>query len=746
MKITPRFALVFILYALALLVGVGLLVYNSGRDSLRSNTISELEGTALRKEDNLSRWVDAEQADLAVLTADPDIIAEANTLLTVVPDSAEFRAAHENFVAGLQAYLTSSSFLEVSLIRPENGQVIASTAQSEEGTFRGDQPYFLNGKNGQYVENPHYSSALQAIAMTASSPLLTADGKLLGVLAAQLNLGSLNAVINRRTNLHETDDAYLVDTSGVFVTQPRLVSDPGVLQGGIHTEDVDRCLQQESGVVEAVDYRNMPSFMAYRWIPDRQLCLIVKIDQAEAYRPIRVFGGTIALISALALLAAAGLAVALARSMTRPILALQEGAARFANGELDLRLDETSRDEIGQLAGELNKMAEALTEQQTHLRRRAEQFFNLTPDMLCTVNASGRLLDLNPAWEHTLGYTRDELKGHLLTNLIHPDDHEITTAALQHVTNEAVGRFESRLRHKDGHYRWLAWVVVVSSQEQLLYAAARDVTERRYAEEKLRQQTEELGRSNRELEQFAYVASHDLQEPLRLVTSYVQLLVRRYQGELDQDADEFIGFILEGSNRMKSLLSDLLAYSKVGSNGKEFTSVTLEETLKRVVDNLQPVIEDSGATVTHDPLPQVLGDDMQMIQLLQNLVENAIKFHGAEPPRIHVGVRRMGERWLFYVRDNGIGIDPQYTERVFGIFQRLHTTNQYPGTGIGLAICRKIVERHGGRIWVDSEPGKGATFYFTLQPAEGWSPESVPPEVVKPRSKDTVADRATDLI
>jgi len=745
-KITPRFALVFILYALALLVGVGLLVYNSGRDSLRSNTISELEGTALRKEDNLSRWVDAEQADLAVLTADPDIIAEANTLLTVVPDSAEFRAAHENFVAGLQAYLTSSSFLEVSLIRPENGQVIASTAQSEEGTFRGDQPYFLNGKNGQYVENPHYSSALQAIAMTASSPLLTADGKLLGVLAAQLNLGSLNAVINRRTNLHETDDAYLVDTSGVFVTQPRLVSDPGVLQGGIHTEDVDRCLQQESGVVEAVDYRNMPSFMAYRWIPDRQLCLIVKIDQAEAYRPIRVFGGTIALISALALLAAAGLAVALARSMTRPILALQEGAARFANGELDLRLDETSRDEIGQLAGELNKMAEALTEQQTHLRRRAEQFFNLTPDMLCTVNASGRLLDLNPAWEHTLGYTRDELKGHLLTNLIHPDDHEITTAALQHVTNEAVGRFESRLRHKDGHYRWLAWVVVVSSQEQLLYAAARDVTERRYAEEKLRQQTEELGRSNRELEQFAYVASHDLQEPLRLVTSYVQLLVRRYQGELDQDADEFIGFILEGSNRMKSLLSDLLAYSKVGSNGKEFTSVTLEETLKRVVDNLQPVIEDSGATVTHDPLPQVLGDDMQMIQLLQNLVENAIKFHGAEPPRIHVGVRRMGERWLFYVRDNGIGIDPQYTERVFGIFQRLHTTNQYPGTGIGLAICRKIVERHGGRIWVDSEPGKGATFYFTLQPAEGWSPESVPPEVVKPRSKDTVADRATDLI
>jgi PAS domain S-box-containing protein len=634
----------------------------------------------------------------------------------------------------------------MSLIRPENGQVIASTTHSEEGSFSDDQPYFLNGKTGPYVDNPQYSSALQSIVMIASSPLLTSDGQLLGVLAARLNLESLNAVITRRTNIHETDDAYLVSTSNLFITQPRLVSDPDVLQGGVHTEDIAQCLRQESGVVEAADYRNVPSFMAYRWIPDRQLCLIVKIDQAEAYRPIRAFGWTIALISALALLAAAGLAVALARSLTRPILALQEGAARFARGELDLRLDETTHDEIGQLAAELNKMAEALTEQQTDLRLHAEQFFNLTPDMLCTVNASGRLLDLNPAWEHTLGYTRDELKGYLLTNLIHPDDHEITTSALQRVTNDVVGRFESRFRHKDGHYCWLAWVVVVSSQEQLLYAAARDVTERRSAEEKLREQTEELRRSNKELEQFAYVASHDLQEPLRLVTSYVQLLVRRYQGELDQDADEFIGFILEGANRMKSLLSDLLAYSKVGSDGKEFASVTLEETLKRAVDNLQPVIQDSRATVTHDPLPLVTGDDVQMVQLLQNLIENAIKFHGAELPRIHVGVRQMGERWLLFVRDNGIGIDPQFTERVFGIFQRLHITSQYPGTGIGLAICRKIVERHGGRIWVDSEPGKGATFYFTLQPAEAWSPSSVSPEVVKPRSKDTVADRATDLI
>lgn len=197
---------------------------------------------------------------------------------------------------------------------------------------------------------------------------------------------------------------------------------------------------------------------------------------------------------------------------------------------------------------------------------------------------------------------------------------------------------------------------------------------------------------------------------------------------------------------MKSLITDLLAYSRVGSSGKELAPVAMEEIFKRVIDHLQLTIDQGGATVTHDPLPAVLGDNAQMVQLLQNMIGNAIKFRGAEPPHVHVGVRKQGEHWPFFVRDNGIGIDPQHTERVFVIFQRLHNRAEYPGTGIGLAICRKIVERHGGSIWVESVPGKGATFYFTLQPAESGVGEPAPPEVVKKRPKDAVADRATDLI
>jgi light-regulated signal transduction histidine kinase (bacteriophytochrome) len=329
---------------------------------------------------------------------------------------------------------------------------------------------------------------------------------------------------------------------------------------------------------------------------------------------------------------------------------------------------------------------------------------------------------------------------------MHPDDLAVTRSALRQVTNEsAAGHFESRCRHKRGDYRWLAWAVAISPQDQLLYAAARDITERRLAEEKLREQAEELERSNRELEQFAYVASHDLQEPLRIVSGYVQLLARRYQGKLDQDADEFIGFAVDGVNRMKSLITDLLAYSRVGSRSREFVPVEMEEIFKQIMEQMKLAIQGANATITHDPLPAVLGDDMQMIQLLQNLIGNAIKFHDTKPPRVHVGVRRQDGDWLFFVRDNGIGIDPQYADRIFVIFQRLHNRDKYAGTGIGLAICQKIVERHGGRIWVDSEPGKGATFYFTLHPAEGWLPAAAPPKTGKP-PRDTVADRAKDLI
>jgi PAS domain S-box-containing protein len=745
-KLIPRLTLIFIIYASALLIGVGLLAYNSGRDALRESAISELQATALEKESSLNRWVEDKKSDITALASDPTIIREAYNLKAAAPDSTDSRAARDALIENLQPYRIPGEFLELSFLDPQSGQVLASTNPNEEGKFREDQPYFLNGKKGSYVQNLYYSVPLQAITMAASAPLLTQEGQLLGVLAARLDLEEMNNIVNRRTGLHQTDDAYLVNTSNLLVTQPRFIDNPAILQREIHTDAIDRCMKKDSGVIEAPDYHDMPAFVVYRWLSDRNLCLVVKLDQTEAYRPAREFGGTIVGISAIALLAAAALAFALARSLTRPILALQAGASRFARGDLDVRLDEVSKDELGQLAGEFNRMAEALTEHQTHLRRRAEQFFNLSPDLLCTLDSANRMQDLNPAWEQTLGYPVDELKGRLLTSLVHQDDLAMTRSALKRIASEGSVRFESRWRHKKGNYCWLAWVIVTSIQDHLLYAAARDITERRLVEERMRQQTEELKRSNRELEEFAYVASHDLQEPLQMVSNHIQLLSRRYQGRLDQDADEFIDFALEGTDRLKSLISDLLEYSKVGTTDREYVPVEMEGVYAKVMETFQPIIDDCKGMITHDPLPVVLGDREQMGLLLYNLIDNSIKFHGNEPPRIHVGARQMSERWLLFVRDNGIGIDPQYTERVFVIFQRLHSRDDYPGTGIGLAICRKIIERHGGHIWVDSEPGKGATFYFTLAPVDSWQPPAIQQDIDAQRQKDTIADRASDLI
>jgi signal transduction histidine kinase len=234
------------------------------------------------------------------------------------------------------------------------------------------------------------------------------------------------------------------------------------------------------------------------------------------------------------------------------------------------------------------------------------------------------------------------------------------------------------------------------------------------ARQQAQKANENLARSNTELEQFAYVASHDLQEPLRMVASYVQLLERRYKDKLDQDALDFIGYAVDGAGRMKVLINDLLSFSRVQTQGKPFENIKTEDALKEVTNNLKYLIEESGAVITHAPLPEIHADKGQIEQLLQNLISNAIKYCNDDKPRIDISVNQANEEWVFSITDNGIGIDPQFFDRIFIIFQRLHGKDAYSGTGIGLAICKKIVERHGGKIWVESEPGKGATFYFTL--------------------------------
>jgi len=351
---------------------------------------------------------------------------------------------------------------------------------------------------------------------------------------------------------------------------------------------------------------------------------------------------------------------------------------------------------------------------------------SISSDAIVSVDEEQRITLFNRGAEQVFGYAAEEVLGRPLDLLV-PErfrgEHrgQVRAFGESGVPSRRMGergRISGRRRNGEVFPADASISRLDVGGRRIYTAVLRDVSDRVRGEEALAARSEELERSNRELEQFAYVASHDLQEPLRMVASYTQLLARRYRDRLDADAEEFIGFAVDGVTRMQALINDLLAYSRVGTRGGAFAPVDTEAVLARVLASLGPAMEDAGAEVTHDPLPTVVGDAGQLGQLLQNLVANAIKFRGEAPPRVHVSAERGEGEWVFTVRDNGIGIDPAYADRIFVIFQRLHTRSEYPGTGIGLAICKKIVERHGGRIGFEPAPGGGTVFRFTIPDRE----------------------------
>jgi PAS domain S-box-containing protein len=345
-------------------------------------------------------------------------------------------------------------------------------------------------------------------------------------------------------------------------------------------------------------------------------------------------------------------------------------------------------------------------------------------DAIISKNLDGIITSWNAGAERIFGYTAAEIVDQPSTTLI-PADRiaEEATILARLRRGERIEPFETLRRHKDGRQIDVSITVspIKDGAGMIIGASkiARDITALKTAQQDLLQRSEELQRSNEDLEQFAYVASHDLQEPLRAVAGCVQLLSKRYRGQIDARADEFITHAVDGAERMQTLINDLLQYSRVGTRGNEFRPVELARALQAALKNLENSIAESQAVITHDSLPVISADLTQMTLLFQNLIGNALKFRKPDvQPCIHVASERRGSEWVISVRDNGIGMSSEYFDRVFGVFQRLHTRAEYPGTGIGLALCKRIVERHGGKIWITSEPGAGSTFFCSFQAAQ----------------------------
>jgi PAS domain S-box-containing protein len=349
--------------------------------------------------------------------------------------------------------------------------------------------------------------------------------------------------------------------------------------------------------------------------------------------------------------------------------------------------------------------------------------FDALPVAVHEIDASGLLVRVNEAECNLLGYRAAEMLGRPVWQFVIPEQREVSreSVLLKLAGHKPLVPFEREYAHRDGG------ILTFQVHEQHVRNAAGDpvgirsvlldMTERKRHATELAEKAAELARSNADLEQFAYVASHDLQEPLRMVASYTQLLERRYKDKLDEDANDYIKFAVQGAKRMQQLIEDLLAYSRVGRRGQDRLLTDSEAALRAAMSAMQTMIADRRATITHEALPPVLADGWQITQVFQNLLVNAIKYCKTLP-HVHVSASRHAREWRFAVADNAIGIDPQYSDRVFQVFQRLHTREEYAGTGIGLAICKKVVERHGGRIWFEPNPGGGTIFYFTIADPE----------------------------
>lgn len=373
-----------------------------------------------------------------------------------------------------------------------------------------------------------------------------------------------------------------------------------------------------------------------------------------------------------------------------------EEALRKAYDELDLKVQDRTRE---------------LSESEARYRA----VFDNSLDAILLTCQDGRILSANPAAQRMFGMTEEELRRAGPERLIVHEE-ELNGAFEEHKEN-GKARAELTYRRKDGA-KFLGEVTsgifLDADGSEKISTIIRDITERKKGEDALAMATEELKRSNAELQQFAYVASHDMQEPLRMVTSYLDLLNHKFGDELNPKAKEYTAFAVDGAVRMRELVNDLLTYSRVDSRPMKMEEVDLNKVLAKVMDDLHIAISESKAEIMVGPLPTIHADESKIKQVFQNLISNAIKFHGTSPPKVEVTANSLGSEWKIAVQDNGIGIDPRYRERIFEMFQRLHTKEEYPGTGIGLAITKKIVERHGGKIWVESVPGEGSTFFITI--------------------------------
>lgn len=722
MPIRTKTLLIFLSLSLIPLFVTGVLAYQHGRQTLQhalgdslqiiaSESIDKIDRSLYEVYYNVRTWSSLEMMD-EVLTDDVD-------------------GKISVFLIGVnKQYGYFSNLLAIN----SSGEVVASSAPELIGNYHDKESFFqtvLSGtpKVSNVITDSH--TGIRTIAFGFPIYAHFESKKIIGALVANWNIEEIVNMISPDTasGYDRLDTRILItQDNGKVIGMQKVTSDdlfwsqvvstgmPAVWNNkhkvfGYLNVAIDGGNNALIGYDYSKGYRDFPGF---DWIA------FAIQDIRVAYAPIERLKWMILAVAFWVAFFVALISLLVTRKMTQPILEIADIADKVSQGNFEESVNHSARDEVGALAAAFNKMIHNLKEQRTQLVEKAyvENIIGSMTETLIVIDSEAIIRTVNDAGCRLLHYERNELIGRPISSIFSYISPFESYKGERLFNNGKITNLETSYLTKEGKPVPILFSSSLMDTQAGLHerivCIAHDITERKVAEEKINQQVEELARSNAELEKFAYVASHDLQEPLRMVASYTQLLARRYKDRLDKDANEFIDYAVDGVERMQALINDLLQYSRVSTQKTKLTPINCSDIVDQVCRMLQKSIEENDAKITRNKLPTINGNATQLNQLFQNLITNAIKFRDKTNPSVRIEATQQNNEWLFSVRDNGIGIEPQYHNRVFELFQRLHVQSEYKGTGLGLAICKKIVELHGGKIWIEPNNGHGTVFNFTI--------------------------------
>ncbi len=753
-SIRTRLILAFLLIVLLPMAVISAVVAISGTEGAQMQLAAQLDMAASFKENAINTWSATLKNELGDALVGENTLASVSAIVKNPRDSKEHQIARNALIGRFGQMTAQTQHFKALFLMDRQGQVVLSTDRGQEGEVYSGKDFFQRGLKRSSV----CSSSINGMTMVAARPIIGKGGRIVGVLAGQARLGPLNEIMSIPIGLGKTGKTYLVGNDHTLLTALN-TDEPGIL---VQSKGIQAVLKnQAKGFSTYKDFRGMRVIGVYRYLPELGVALLAEQEQAESSQTMYVLLSVNASVALAAVIIAAFASVSVTRSIAVPLAELSETATRIAAGNLELVADIKRKDEIGALAQTFNFMTDKLKQTMEGLRTSEGKYRGIFANALEGIfqtTFDGRMFSANPAMARILAYDSPDDMLNSLTDIrqqlyCYPEERDLVLSVLRE--QGAVLGYECQFFRKDKQKIWVSISAAIvrddAGKPLFIEGLITDIRERKRTEELLARKTAELERSNKELEQFASVASHDLKAPLATIGGFSQILYERYHDKLDEKGQRALFHIINGTFRMELLIQDLLAYSRVTTGGQSFSLVCCGTVIDMALGNLRAAIEQNDAVVTVDDLPDLYGDEMQFVQLFQNLIGNAIQYRSAAPPRIHVSVKPIadcgmypalaqalitaGHRrnaefeakseiqnpksamkpgWLFSVTDNGIGIAPVHFDKIFEIFRRLHSNDKYPGTGIGLAICKKIVERHGGRIWVESEPGKGTTFYFTV--------------------------------